>query len=550
MLPCLAVLILSQFSRAMAADYTITPLGTFGTRSWAYSINDNGQVTGYSYVGNSENTSLAFIWDNTNGMRSLGQYNGLATYGMSINHSGQIAGWAVGVVWEPEHQNKALMWTSTNGWSSLGDLGNGAAIASHINDSGAIVGVSSLAGGGGMRAFIWDSANGIRNLGLLSGTIGSQAYAINNVGQVVGRCPITPWPANRAFIWDTVNGIRDIGSLGGMLTVATDINNNGQVVGYATVPGSDVYHAFIWDSVNGLRDLGSLGSGYTDISAMGINDKGQVVGSALRQGGNYYDAFVWDRWNGMRKLGTLGVDSRASGVNNKGQVVGESDVGTGYFHAVLWNPVASVVSVPVAKLLPNGRFLSLPEKIVTYTSTNVFYVEEDTRSCGIRVEKANHGLLPGTRVDVVGTILTNSDKERYIDAATASYKAIGQLNPLGLPNESLGGGDLGSGPNGQVGVAGAVGLNNIGLLIRTWGKVTQIGSGYLYVDDGAHLKDGTSTLAAQNIGCRVICDPTGYYTGDYLTVTGVSSCFQTPIGQIARRLLPVSLGGIQKLTQP
>ncbi len=107
-------------------------------------------------------------------------------------------------------------------------------------------------------------------------------------------------------------------------------------------------------------------------------------------------------------------------------------------------------------------------------------------------------------------------------------------------NRDVGGGawnyDPGPPQSGQQGVIGGSGLNNVGLLIRTSGRVTQIGTDYLYIDDGSNLRDGTLTGAEENIGVRVICDPTGYNAGDYLIVTGISSCFETPSG-IVRRIL-------------
>ena len=57
--------------------------------------------------------------------------------------------------------------------------------------------------------------------------------------------------------------------------------------------------------------------------------------------------------------------------------------------------------------------------------------------------------------------------------------------------------------------AGA-GLNSIALPVETWGRVTQIGAGYLYTSDGVHLTDWTSTGEEEHIRLRVMCDPTGY----------------------------------------
>jgi hypothetical protein len=93
-------------------------------------------------------------------------------------------------------------------------------------------------------------------------------------------------------------------------------------------------------------------------------------------------------------------------------------------------------------------------------------------------------------------------------------------------------------------VLGGFGLNNIGLLVRVFGKVTSIGQGYLYIDDGSNLRDGTGV---EHIGVCVVCDPTGYKEGDYLSVTGISSCF-TP-GVVVKRILARSSGDIVKLNK-
>lgn len=85
--------------------------------------------------------------------------------------------------------------------------------------------------------------------------------------------------------------------------------------------------------------------------------------------------------------------------------------------------------------------------------------------------------------------------------------------------------------------AGASDANNIGLLITATGKVTQKGGDYLYIDDGTNLKDGTLTGIEENVGVRVICNPAGYDSGDYLIVTGISSCFKNGTA-LARRILP------------
>ena len=62
--------------------------------------------------------------------------------------------------------------------------------------------------------------------------------------------------AQHAFIWDEANGMRDLGSLGGDSS-AVGINDSGTVVGWY-VKGSG-YRGFIWTEAGGMVDLGIPG---------------------------------------------------------------------------------------------------------------------------------------------------------------------------------------------------------------------------------------------------------------------------------------------------
>ena len=48
------------------------------------------------------------------------------------------------------------------------------------------------------------------------------------------------------------------------------------------------------------------------------------------------------------------------------------------------------VSVAEAKQQPDGAFVYLTGKVVTYAGQDFLYVEEDDRSCGIRIDKIGH----------------------------------------------------------------------------------------------------------------------------------------------------------------
>ena len=181
--------------------------------------------------------------------------------------------------------------------------------------------------------------------------------------------------------------------------------------------------------------------------------------------------------------------------------------------------------------------------VITAIFPGVIYLESPGRSSGIAVHGEDSTFSTGMTAGVIGTMGTDDRGERFIESEGMGdlTDALGQwlVKPVCVRNAAIGGAswqyDAETGA-GQQGVSGGSGLNNIGLLVTVWGRVTQVGDDYLYINDGSALKDGTLTGAEENLGVRVICDPSDYNTGDYLIVTGISSCFETPSG-LARRIL-------------
>ena len=180
-----------------------------------------------------------------------------------------------------------------------------------------------------------------------------------------------------------------------------------------------------------------------------------------------------------------------------------------------------------AKRAADGTRVQIDGAVVTAAFDGFFYVETDDRSCGIRVEKAEHGLAVGDRTDVVGTVQTNSDGERYIDATSVTLSGTGSVGPLGMTNLSIGGGPFGL----QQGITGCFGLSNIGLLVRTCGRVTSTGADEFTIDDGSGV----------DVKCIVPTGVTLPDLGQYVGVTGISSCEQA--GPDLRRLIRVRDSG-------
>lgn len=202
--------------------------------------------------------------------------------------------------------------------------------------------------------------------------------------------------------------------------------------------------------------------------------------------------------------------------------------------------VLTPVTIQDAKALPDNATVMLSDVVVTRPGNSGYYLENRDRSAGILLADYEEELAEGTVVTVTGTLGTYG-LERCV-RGTVTIAGSGAVRPVGMAMRSLGGTDYRVDPgvpsSGQRGVEGGSGLNNIGLLVKIWGKITQFGADYLYVDDGSAIADGTVTGSEPNIGVRVIWNPVGYALGDKVEVTGISSCFRTPSDAIARRVVP------------
>lgn len=166
-----------------------------------------------------------------------------------------------------------------------------------------------------------------------------------------------------------------------------------------------------------------------------------------------------------------------------------------------------------AKSRLDGTAVTVTGNIVTGRFGGIFYMEDEYRQCGIRVQWPGQ-LALGQRVTVSGRVKTRNG-ERCIDAYNVSGGDVVDVpRPLCMTVKSMGG--------ATSAVPEAVGANNMGLLVRVAGMVDSVGDTYFYIKDGS---------GSEQIKVKVIC---GSFTkpdpGDFVGVTGACSAEATTTG--------------------
>jgi probable HAF family extracellular repeat protein len=311
---------------AQAPHYQLTPLGTLGgTSSYAYGINDSGEVVGGAYNASGFEHAFTYIGGTMTDLGAAGSPYGSSTaYG--INSSGIIVGQLLTRLDGPAQPFSYSGGTMTP--FAPGMFADGGAYG--INSSGLIVGsvdYSSFSYSGGTLNVL-GTLNPIATYSYVSF---SYAYGVNDSGLVVGAA------------YGNNGQLHAFAYSGGMMTdlgdgAAYGVNDSGVVVGQDGVGE----HAFSYS--NGMMtDLGTLGGRLSE--AKGINNLGVVVGDSWTANGNT-EAFV-DVGGSMLNLNNLvnndaGWDLQyANAINSSGQIVGYGIDPLGHSEAYLLTPTAA-----------------------------------------------------------------------------------------------------------------------------------------------------------------------------------------------------------------
>ena len=353
----LAMLFVTGAGALAQTAVTITDLGTLGGNdSVAFAVNAHGDAVGVSSPAGTS-ASRATLW--TGGTpQNLGILCDAScpawasSYAYSINDDGQVVGFTA-----TPNGDRAFLWQG-GAMTALPPLpGDNASWAYDITRDGRTVGSSG--GPNGRRAVIW--VNGVpSSLGVLgSGSFAfSSAYGINEAGQIVGESSTASGRVH-AFVWD--NGVMtDLGAPAGAgncafsRSAALGINATGAISGWGYV--GCVQRAAVW--VNGVRtDLEAL-RGSTAFSATflhSISDAGDIAGTAAvaLEGCATYHAVLW-RDGVATDLGTLGanpcLESWGYGLNNRGQVAGYVLLASGHRRAVIYSTEEPDTAAPALSL--------------------------------------------------------------------------------------------------------------------------------------------------------------------------------------------------------
>ncbi|MBI2843310.1 MAG: hypothetical protein HYX78_07900 [Armatimonadetes bacterium] len=146
------------------------------------------------------------------------------------------------------------------------------------------------------------------------------------------------------------------------------------------------------------------------------------------------------------------------------------------------SPVFVVPTVGHAKAHPDNTMVEITSpQIVTLVSVSrpgSLYVQEEDGSAGISVKTIDPLPAIGDRVLVAGVLGTNPDGERVLrDAGINPLETGDPAKPWGMSHRTVGG----------EGYAGASGLSNEGLLAKVTGRVVEVGSDYVLLDDGSSV---------------------------------------------------------------
>ncbi len=198
-------------------------------------------------------------------------------------------------------------------------------------------------------------------------------------------------------------------------------------------------------------------------------------------------------------------------------------------------------TVTALKSQPDGTAAKITAVVTwVFADSDEFYIQSGPPgdASGLLVCGGAAGLSVGQTATVSG-LLGRQNGERALHAAQVAPGAAAQEpKPFVATNRSLGSAGVGDNP-GISGEAMGYGANNIGLLMKSCGRVTgmvydDLGYPVFYIDDGSNLNDG-NIFGYAGVRVEMMQWMMAPATGTFVSVTGVSSIYR-PEAQHNRRL--------------
>ena len=230
-------------------------------------VNERGQVAACSYTNAIANPTTGtptlnpFLWEHGS-MRDLGTLGGTSGCATTLNDRGQVAGYSN---LRGDLAFHAFVWDREE-LKDLGTFGGERSVALAINNAGHVIGradvtaiCTACAPGNQQQVhhpFLWKDGEMI-DLGLIGGDTAGTAYSINSRGQIVGtsiQCTlINPdescdGPVSHAFLWEdgslfNLQSLIDPASKI-ILNNTTSINERGEIAGTGILPNGEP-HAYL-----------------------------------------------------------------------------------------------------------------------------------------------------------------------------------------------------------------------------------------------------------------------------------------------------------------
>ncbi len=150
--------------------------------SSAYALDNSGRMAGYAMT--ASGVFQGYTWSALSGFSSLGTLGGANSYAFGINDHGQVVGHST----LSSGYSHAFL-TDDHGMHDLGTLGGNASYAYGINNAGSVVGYSWLAGSDQTHAFLYVGGVMLDLNSLVTNLTGwtlTEAYSINDAGQIAG----------------------------------------------------------------------------------------------------------------------------------------------------------------------------------------------------------------------------------------------------------------------------------------------------------------------------------------------------------------------------